>query len=335
MITLPPAVAKFGAKASAFFVKHGPTMMSVGGGAMAVGGAIMACKATLHADEVLEHHKERLDKIAAAKMISDARVEAGEIESGDEVYSEKMMKRDKAVAYLETGVEFAKLYGPAVALGLGGVGMMQGAYAIMKGRHGKALAALTTLDQAYTALIARRAELGDEFEPECLPATVVDIQDEDDGSKTQQVIVDTGAEDDPFLFIFDAANPNWASGNGFILNERFLTAAIDGLNYRLQGHTADHYWVNDLLKIWDMPETDLGHFHGWNGQNGDVIEYELTPYIYGDDLLLHPISMDKLRDMELRDIQQGYCIGVRLLSSSNGYPDLVSPRMIYNEVYGN
>lgn len=332
MIQIPSIVTRFGAKAGAFFVKHGPTMMSVGGGAMAVGGAILACKATLHADEVLERHRDKLTRIAAAKKVSDVRVEAGDIEYGDEIYSEKMMKRDKAIVYLETGVEFAKLYGPAVALGLGGIGMMQGAYAIMNVRHGKAIAALTTLDQAYTALVARHESIGDSPTYESLPASVIDIQDED-GETSKQVVVDTDATIDPFFFIFDALNPNWAGGSGFLLNERFLTAQIDAMNYELQGHSRNYAWVNDLLKRWGMEETDIGHFYGWNGTAGDVIEYILTPYIYGDDLLLEPTTMDKLRDMELQDIQDGYCIGIRLYSSSDGYPDIVEPRMIYNEVY--
>lgn len=329
MIQIPSIVTRFGAKAGAFFVKHGPTMMSVGGGAMAVGGAILACKATLHADEVLEHHKQKMANIELAKQISDARVENGDVESGDEIYSEKQMKRDKAVAYLSTGVEFAKLYAPSVALGLGGIGMMQGAYAIMRGRHGKAMAALATLDQAYSALLAR----SEQIEAPALPAAELDIPQED-GTAAPKVVVDTDEMIDPFLFIFDARNKNWAGGNGFLLNERFLTAQIDTMNLHLQGNTKDHYWVNDLLKRWGMEETDIGHFYGWNGRAGDVIEYELIPYIYGSDLLLEPTTFDKLRDMELQDIQEGYCIGVRLWSSSDGNSDLVPPRMIYNEVYG-
>lgn len=335
MIKLPTVVTKFGAKAGVWLTKHGPTIMSVGGGAMAIGGAVLACKATLHADEVIAHHQEKMRKITLAKEISDNKVENGEVDYGDEVYSEKQMKKDKAIAYLETGVEFAKLYAPAVGLGLGGVGLMQGAFAIMKGRHGQAIAALGALDKAYTSLLAQRDEMGLPAVPDTIPAEPIDILEEgEEANKPSQVVVDADAVDDPFFFIFDARNPNWCGGSGFLLNERFLTAGIDGFNYRLQGKTKDYYWVNDLLKVWDMDETDLGHFHGWNGATGDVIEYELVPYLYGDDLVLHPTTMDALRDMELQDIQDGYCIGIRLLSSSDGYNDVTAPRMIYNEVYG-
>ena len=330
MIQIPSFAKRLVAKAGVWLSKNGPTIMSVGGGAMAIGGAVMACKATLHADEVLQNHKSKIERIHEAKRISDQRVENDEVEYGDEIYSEKMMKHDKAVVYLETARDFAKMYGPAVSLGLGGIGLMHGAFSIMKGRHGKAVAALTTMEQAYNALLAQHGELGGVAAPAALPAA--DISDEEG---VERVVVDADASYDPFFFIFDGRNPNWDNAkSGFIQNSSFVQSRIDLLNYRLSAKERDYIWVNDVLKELGIEQTALGHFHGWNVTAGDTIVYEVLPYIYGDDLVLHETTMDNIREMELSDVQTGYCLGIRLLSSSEGYSDLIQPRMIYNEVYG-
>lgn len=335
MIKLPTVVTKFGAKAGVWLTKHGPTIMSVGGGAMAIGGAVLACKATLHADEVIAHHQEKMQKIALAKEISDNKVENGEVDYGDEVYSEKQMKKDKAIVYLETGVEFAKLYAPAIGLGLGGVGLMQGAFAIMKGRHGQAVAALGALDKAYTSLLAKRDEMGLPAAPETIPADPIDILENVDGEKMQRIVPDADEIDDPFTFIFDARNENWDNAKcGFIQNSAFVKSRLDSMAYRMSAKEVDWFWVNDALKALGIEQSDLGHDYGWNGIAGDQIAYEVIPYIYGDDLMLHRISADELKALELQDNPVGYCLAIRLLSNSYGYNDLINPRMIYHEVYG-
>lgn len=337
MIKLPTVVTKFGVKAGVWLTKHGPTIMSVGGGAMAIGGAVLACRATLHAEEVIAHHQEKMRQIAIAKEISDAKVENGEVEYGNEVYSEKQMKMDKAIAYRDTAIEFAKLYAPAVGLGLGGVGLMQGAFTIMKGRHGKAIAALGALDKAYTSLLAQRDAMGLPAVPETIPAEPIDISENADGEKMQRIIPDVDEIDDPFLLIFDARNENWDNAKcGFVQNSAFVRSRLDGMIYKMDSKQVDWFWINDAKKELGLADEqdEIGHDYGWNGLAGDRIAYEITPYVYGDDLMLHKISDDDLKELELQDNPVGYCLAIRLLSDSYGHDGLISPRMIYHEVYG-
>lgn len=330
---IPTPVISVATKAGNWLVKNGPKIMSIGGGLMAVGGAVMACEATLHADEVLDKHKQRMTRIQAAKELSDG-------PDTCEPYTDKMMKHDKAVAYFETGVDFIRLYAPAFTVGIAGVGMMQAAFWVNERRRATAVAALTTMDQMYQNLIGRTQESLPGFSVEENPKVVKALPDED-GAGSDKLVLDPDSEPDPFFFIFDETNPNWYNKNAFLLNERFLTATIDAFNYRLSAHSVGQVWVNDILKAWNMPEKDLGYFYGWNAATGDIIDYDVVPFlkIWDDDdssqmPMLVETDMATLRELESNDIQEGYCIGIRLKSSSDGYDDVVQPRFIYNEVYG-
>ena len=237
--------------------------------------------------------------------------------------------------------DFVKLYAPAVSVGLSGVALMQGAFWMTERRRAAAVSALTTVNQMYQNLLERSnsqevAGYLDNPEPKLLPAKEEGKEPED-----EVLVLDPTRDTDPFFFVFDRTNPNWAGGNGFVLNERFITATLDAFNYRLSSHARDHVWINDILKALDMPERDYGGFYGYNANTGDIIEYEIVPFIeiWDDDNsdqmpMLVETDMETLRELETCDVQDGYCIGVRLKSSSDGHDGLVDPRFIYNEVYG-
>lgn len=330
MFKIPAPIMRAAGKAGNWLVKNGPTIMSVSGGLMAVGGAVMACEATLKVDEVLERHKQKMERIEEAVTISES--------NGDDAFTDKDAKRAKFETYRDTTIELVKLYGPAVAVGMSGVGLMQTAFVVTERRRSTAVAALASLNQAYTDLLARGSNK-ELMEP--IYETQI-VEDEDSGEEFEQIIIDPeNAPEDPFFYIFDETNPNWYNKNAFLLNERFLTATIDAYNYRLSSHAVDHVWVNDLLKSWSMKDNGVGHFHGWNANTGDIIEYDIVPFlkVWNDDddsqiPMLVETDMETLRELESNDIQEGYCIGIRLKSSSDGYDDVTPPRFIYNEVYG-
>lgn len=291
----------------------------------------MACEATLKVDEVLERHKQKMERIEAAKAVSD--------ENGDGEFTEKDVKQAKFETYRDTAIELVKLYGPAVSVGLAGVGLMQGAFWVTERRRAAAVAALTTMDQMYQNLLASGTNDISEDEVKVKPRV-----EEDDGEDV--IVVDTDTSVDPFFFIFDVDKKHFENTftnkkAEFITNERFLLSAIENYNYMLSGHTIDHVWVNDILRAWGMEETAVGQFYGWNEATGDQIEYEVIPFVKqwndeGDKQfpMLIQIDRDELEELEANDIQEGYCIGIRLKSSSDGYNTLVNPRNIYNEVYG-
>lgn len=331
MINLPAPVMRFAGKAGNWIVKNGPTIMEVAGGAMAISGAVMACKATLKVDTVLEQHRVRMDRIAEAKAISE--------ENGDGEFTEKDVRQAKFEAYRDTTFELIKLYGPAFAVGMSGVGLMQSAFYITERRRATAVAALTSLDQMYQGLLQSAND--NMIDITNNPTTQILDAPEDGEEPQETMIVDPEKDTDPFFFIFDSTNPNWCNSS-FLLNERFLRTTLDAFNYRLSGYAVPQVWINDILKAFDMKEKDYGHFYGYNAACGDTIVYDIIPFLkeWGDDdsqqmPMLVETDMDSIRELEMNDIQEGYCFGIRLKSNSDGYDDVVDPRFIYNEVYGN
>lgn len=335
-MNIPVPVLKAAHKAGNWLVKNGPKIASVGGGLMAVGGAVMACNATLKVDEVLDRHKQKMARIEAAKAISD--------ENGDGEFTEKDVKRAKFETYRDTALDFVRLYGPAFAVGMSGVGLMQAAFIVTERRRASAIAALTTMDQMYQNLLASGNE---EIDITDMPSTIVaDAVEMDEDDPESSIILAPENVEDPFFFIFDVDNESFQNTYGnkraeFLTNERFILSAIENYNYRLSGHVVDHVWLNDLLKAWGMEESEFGQHYGWNGNTGDQIEYKIVPFIKqwndeGDKQfpLLIQISREEFEELEASDIQEGYCIGIRLLSSSDGNDDVCDPRFIYNEVYG-
>lgn len=329
MFNIPAPVMRIAGKAGNWLIKNGPKIMSVGGGAMAVGGAVMACNATLHADEVLDRHKQKMAVIEAA------------IASGDEEYTDKMIKHDKAVVYFETAVDFVKLYGPAFSVGMAGVGLMQGAFMITDRRRASAVAALATVDQMYQNLLEKVNDCP-EIDITNEPTTKVFDKKEDgeEDPENYKIVLDPDAPN-AFFFKFDADKEHFDNTFGnkkteFLTNKRFIVNTIEWYNNLLGGHSITHLFVNDLLKSWGMDEdqTDIGQHYGWNAGAGDLIDYELVPFVKGSNGEDIRISMEEWDDLEATDIPSDYWIGIRLYSLSEGYDHRIDPRFIFNEVFG-
>lgn len=313
----------------------------------------MACKATLRADEVLDAHKARMEQIETARQLSLMKASDNDISDPSELYTEKDMKRDKLIAYLETGVGFARLYGPAFAVGMGGIGLMEAAFITTERRRASAVAALTSLDSLFNEYKAR---VEDKLGPEALELEdvrhekilVKAREDSEDDEKFEGVVLD-GSHTDPFSFIFDETCDGWGGKNSYTINERVLTCPIDSWNYAL-GTTKDHVWMNNILNSWGdvktldgehVDETDFGANYGWNSKHGDIIDYDIKPYLYLTDengfTAMVETDKDTIDHMEHQDVQSGYCFMITLKSSN---PDMygddrkTQPRMIYNEVFG-
>lgn len=350
MISIPVPVMKLANKAGGWLIKNGPKIMSVAGGAMAVGGAVMACKATLKVDAVLDAHKEQMARIEAAKAISD--------ENGDNEFTEKDVKKAKFETYVHTGVEIVKLYGPAVCVGMSGVGLMQGAYHVMENRHSTALAALTAMDQAYNELAAKyqdaaQIDINDiehqlpvEKKEREIPLSKADEGEIDEPDKliTEDYIpveLFDVLENDPYTIVYDSRNEDWYDGGCFVLNANQLESIFNLFERDRVGYQRPVVWVNDIRRAFKKEEKSTGWSHGWTSEPGDVIEYDVYPFVYDkiDGMIVGMSSIpgennrDRIAQLKAIEFTEGpddYCIVVRLRGNSvNG-----TPRYIRNEVYG-
>lgn len=302
----------------------------------------MACKATLHADEVLDRHKQKMAKIEAAKALSE--------ENGDLEYTDKMMKKDKAIVYAETAVEFVKLYAPSVSVGLAGVGLMQGAFYISERRGAQTLAALTAMNEMYNDLLAKNPE-----EVKALPVEKKEVHikklpevsgDSESDDAAELVLEDyipvemfDVLENDPFIIKFDATSDGWANGNCFVLNSSFVDTTLKAIELRRE--TGHDIWVNDIRRAFDSEEKALGWSHGYTTAPSDAIEYEVYPFVYDiiDGMVVgmsgvpgntNEERLEQIKDLELSDGPDQYCYVIALRGNSPAG----TPRFIKNEVYG-
>lgn len=343
-MNIPAPVMQIANKTGRWLAKNGPKLMSVGGGAMAIGGAVMACKATLHADEVLDRHKQKMAKIEAAKAVSE--------EGGVGEYTDAQMKKDKAIVYAETAVEFVKLYAPAVSVGFAGVGLMQGAFYISERRGAETLAALTAMNEMYNDLLAKNPEIAEEVK--ALPVEKKEVRikklpevvGENSDDAAELVLEDyipvemfDVLENDPFIIKFDASSNGWANGNCFVLNSRFVDTTLKAFSYRRE--TGHDVWVNDIRRAFDVKEKSLGWSHGYTAAPGDAIGYEVYPFVYDiiDGMIVgmsgvpgntNEERLEQIKDLELSDGPDRYCYVIALRNADcTG-----TPRFIRNEVYG-
>lgn len=307
----------------------------------------MACKATMKVDAVLDAHKEQMARIEAAKAISD--------ENGDGEITDKDVRRAKFETYVSTGVELTKLYGPAICVGMSGVGLMQGAYHIMESRHSTALAALTAMDQAYNELAAKYNAENDISEPAALPVEkkervvpLLKSGDAEPDEAAELVLEDyipvelfDILENDPYTIVYDNTNEDWYSGNCFVLNANQAESNIRLFERDRAAYKRPVVWVNDIRRAFNKEEKALGWSHGWTSEPGDAIEYEIYPFVYDkiDGMIVgmngvpgdtNHERVEQLKAIEMSDGPDDYCVVICLRgNSANG-----TPRYIRNEVYG-
>ena len=271
--------------------KHSPEILVAAGAVGAVASAVMACKATLKVHEIIEEKEETLAEIQEA-------VENGENSAGNP-YNEEDARKDVGLVYLQTGVKFAKLYGPAVLLGTLSITAMVSSNAILKKRNVALMAAYTTLDKGFKEYRGRVIErFGKELDHELrynikakeVEETVV----KEDGSeetvkKTVNVIDPTSVSD--YAVIYDDGCNGWTKDPE--LNKFFLKSQERYANDRLKAK--GHLFLNEVYDMLGIPRTKAGQIVGW-------IYDEKHPN--GDNFV--DFGMLNINDTKKRDFMNGY-----------------------------
>lgn len=241
------------------FKKHSPEILVATGIVGGVASAIMACKATLKVDEVMDEHHGKVERIHEA-------AEKGVTAAGKD-YNEEDMKKDLAITYVQTGVGFAKLYGPSIALGALSVTAILAGHNILRKRYVATAAAYAAVEKGFKEYRGRVVErfgeaLDKELRYDIKAKEYEEIVANEDGTETvvkQNVEVINPYNYSPYAIFFDDGCTGWTKDPEF--NKKFL---IDQQRY-----------ANDLLKtkgkvvlneIYDMlgaPRTKAGMVVGW------------------------------------------------------------------------
>lgn len=243
------AVTRIGGRSLLKLQKHSPEILVVGGVIGMVGAGVLSCRATLKAESVLDRHEKMMDEIEEAE-----RIEVG--------YSETDKKRDLAVAYGKTVLGFAKLYGPAVALGTASAVSILVGHNILQKRHLAALAAYNGLSEAFERYRARvREDHGEEYDRRAyLGVRDVEVEEEDEkGKKVKRTVEATEGGVSKYAKFFDEHSREWQKNPE--LNLMFLRGQESYFNSKLR--TEGHVFLNEVYDALDIPRTKEGQIVGW------------------------------------------------------------------------
>ena len=239
--------------------KHSPEILLVTGITGVVTSAVMACKATTKVDAIVEESKKSIN------MIHEG-MEAGNI--CDVEYTEEDAKKDLAIVYIQTGVKFAKLYGPSVLLGLTSIGCILASNNIIHKRNVALSAAYTAIDRSFKGYRSRVIErFGESMDRELryniqtqeVKETVVD---EETGKKktvkSTVSVVDPNTYSDYARF-FDEYCAGWTKDAEY--NLMFLRQQQNYANELLKSR--GHLFLNEVYDMLGIDRTKAGNIVGW------------------------------------------------------------------------
>lgn len=241
--------------------KYSPEILLVIGVTGTITSTVLACRATLKVDEILDDHKEKVNRIDIALE----KVNNGEIDRDQ--YSEKDHKKDLTVVYTQTVVNFIKLYGPCVTLGAASIACIVGGHGIMKKRNVALMAAYKTVEEGFTAYRKRvREAYGEEtdymFKNDLKSERVVEtVTDENGKTKTTKVdkLSTDGAQPSIYSRFFDESSTQWSKTSEY--NMMFLHAQQEYFNNVLKAR--GHVFLNEIYDALGLERSNAGAVVGW------------------------------------------------------------------------
>lgn len=235
--------------------KRSPELLLIASGIGIVAGTVMACKATLKANDILDTHKENMEKIHAA---SEAHVED---------YKEKDAKRDKVVCFTQTGLKMVKLYMPSALVFACSFGAALVSHKILTKRVAGFAAAYAAVDRAFKEYRARvvdkyGAEIDKAFRFGLLDKKEVEttVTDENGDTKTVKEEVNIATEtSNPYIRYLKKGHPFWS--NNQLMIEKFLTMKQSVVNNLLK--YKGHLTLNEVYDELEFEHTKAGMVCGW------------------------------------------------------------------------
>jgi len=253
--------------------KRSPEILVATGIVGTIVGTVMACKATTKIDTILDEAKEQLDKIH----------EYGENPDMAEKYSAEDVKKDTAIVYAQTGVKLAKLYAPAIGLGVLSISSILVSYNILKKRNmaiSAAFAAVTQDFKEYRDRIVERFgkevdhQIRYNIKAEEIEEIITDEKGKEKTVKKNIEVADPNASG--YVKYFTRSNPYWEDTPDYV--EMFLRAQQNYANDKLKA--VGHLTLNEVYDMLGFHDSKAGMVVGWiynlDHPNGDnYVEFDV------------------------------------------------------------
>ena len=255
-------LSRYAGRTALILRKRSPQLLMFAGAVTGIGSTVAASMATLHAEEVLENMRDDLDKIAEAHDTAPI-----------EKYPEQDYKQDLLIVYTRTVVDFAKLYGPAIALGAISLTCFLSAHKIMVKRQAALMATYKLLDnnfKKYRERVVADAGKAKDLEYRGIGSRTFTVQEQDDDGNiidVEKTVYDVKNPNDwsPYAKFFEAGNPNWQKNPEY--NLAFLRGVQEYCSKVLEGR--GHLLLNEVYRALGIPENKTGMRAGWIWDAGD------------------------------------------------------------------
>lgn len=234
--------------------KNSPEILTGIGIVAGVAATGLAVYSTLKCNDILDDHQKKMADISKARYIAD------HDEEKTITYSAQDEQHDKTVVYVQTGVQFAKLYAPTIILTGLSIAAILSAHNIMQKRYAGVVAAFTALSTKFESYRDRvRKEVGEDKEREFYKSIVTTkAEDPETGKKVAQKQFD----DSPLGIsrFFDEYSPYWDSNNPD-QNICHIRAVLHNANDQLYAN--GHLFLNDVYRMLGIPDSSEGAVLGW------------------------------------------------------------------------
>jgi len=243
-----------------YLQKHSPEILLGAGLVGVVATVVMASKATLKANDIVEETNRQLTEV---KLVADH-----DANFDDGKYTEEDEAKDKAIIYIQTGLKFAKLYGPAISIGALSLTAILASHGIMTNRQASLMAAYNLISETYRQYRNRVVEdFGEDVDKnyhlglkvEKLTETVTDEEGKKTKVKTTKKVVYDPKAKSIYSRFFDESNPMFRSDR--ILNKAFLISQQNYMNDVLI--IRGHLFLNEVYEALGFPHTKEGAIVGW------------------------------------------------------------------------
>lgn len=261
-LQLPSNITRTFYKVGFKLKQHSPEILIVTGVVGTVAASVMACKATLKVNEVVDEAKENIEKIHEA-------TDTGITKAG-EVYTPEDSKKDLTIAYTQTALKLARLYGPAVVLGGLSITAILAGHNITRKRNVALAAAYTAVDKGFKEYRGRVIErFGEELDKELKyniksKETEEIVVNEDGTESIVKKRVDVVDVADPnnisqYARFFDDGCTGWDKNPETSLY--FLKLQQDFANEKLRRR--GYLFLNEVYEMLGIPRSSAGCVVGW------------------------------------------------------------------------
>lgn len=244
-MNIPVGLARHAAKLEL----HKPAILFGVGVAGSVTSTVLACRATLKVDEVLaanENARAKVDEVLADETRE---------------YNEEDAKKDRVRILVNTGLDMARLYGPAVLVGAASIYCLTKSHNLLNDRITGLTAAYAALDQAYQAYRQRVVDKYGENAEREIRFPTEGIKEENPATGREHTVkVVTDVHGSPYARVFDKNNRNWQH-TGPEYNLMFIRQQQNYLNDKLR--IRGYVFLNDAYERLGLDLVPEGQVVGW------------------------------------------------------------------------